>query len=397
MNNRYVSGIFMTLFVILLIASTVMAQMGGDRAGMGQGMGYGMGPWSASDMMQQGQQLRHEAGMQGMGFMHSNANLFGHYVTFEIDELTGAITQYGIAGNEIFDSVTVEDFGNGETQVMGSMTRILDSDGKTIIQVHDNPAAVINIVSSDAHIVNFNLAENITAVKEDDMVKIESADVVVYIVYSAAAGSFEVNVSDGKVIVDAPENSSIVVRALPVNMPELGQMNRMMVQEIGRNRVGAEVCLGMNGSMNMVNYSKHLRIQMEEMTTNRVRLKLDSTDPTGKILAFNLDNTSLELQEREKLRLYYDNVPMQCVDDPELVTNAIGKACFISQQSRNRAQIMINVPEFSEHIIEIVVEDESGMEPTEAVTGIPTKVPGYEAVIALSALLLVVYLIRRKE
>jgi hypothetical protein len=180
-------------------------------------------------------------------------------------------------------------------------------------------------------------------------------------------------------------------------MPGLGQMNRLIVQEIAINRLGAEVCLGMNGSMNMVNYSKQLRIQMEEMTTSRVRLKLNSTDPTGKILSFNLDNTSLRLQERERLRVYYDNVPIECVGDPEQVSSATHFACFISQESRSRAQIMIHVPEFSEHIIEIVVEAES--EP--AVTGMPTepasKVSGYEAVIALSGLLLVAYLIRRKK
>ena len=393
MNYRYISGIFLTLLVMMLIASNVVALNSNPKANMG----VGMGPIDASDMMQQGRDFRHEAGMQGMGFMNSGAHMFGNYVTFTINDSTGEISNYGIAENTIFDSITVDGLVFGETQVWGSMTAIIDSDGKVIMQVHDNPAAVINFISSDAYTVNFDLADGVTATEEDNTVKIVSNEVEVYIVYPDE-GSFEVGKSDDIVSFDVPENSLMVVRALPVNMPRLSQMNRLIVQEIAKNRVGAEVYLGMNGSMNMVNYSKHLRMQSEVMNTERIRLRLNSTDPTGKILSFNLDNTSLQLQERDRLHIYYDNVPINCIDNPEQVSIATHFACFISQESRSRAQIMINVPEFSEHVIEIVVE-EAEAEQTE--TKMPAEpdssVPGFVSVIAISGLLMAVYFIRRKK
>lgn len=387
MNYRYVSGIFLTLLVVILIASNVEALKSDLKVDRGGGMGH----INTSDMMQQGQDLRHEAGMQGMRFMHSGGNMFGNYVTFTIDDSTGKISTYGIAGNAIFDSITVDGLDFGEPQITGSMTKIIDADGKIIMQVYDNPAGVINFVSSDAYTVNFDLADGVTATEEENMVKIESNEVEVYIVYSANEDSFDVNVSGDTVIVEAPENSSMVVRALPVNMPELSEMNRLIVREMAKNRVGAEVCLGMNGSMNMVNYSNHLRIQSEVMNTERIRLRLNSTDPTGKILSFNLDNTSLQLQEGERLRIYYDNVPLNCVDNPEQVSSATQAACFISQESRSRAQIMINVPEFSDHVIEIVAEAEQSEIPDEP----DSSVPGFGSVIAISGLSMAVYLIRR--
>ncbi|NIA03111.1 MAG: hypothetical protein GWP12_01020, partial [Nitrospirae bacterium] len=352
---------------------------------------------NTSDMMHQGQDLRHEVGMQGMGFMHSGENMFGHYVTFTVNEATGEISSYGIAENAIFDSITVEGLGFSKTQVQGSMTEIIDQDGKIIMQVHDNPAAVINFMSSDPYTVNFDLADGVTATKEDNMVKIESDEVEVYIVYSDNEGSFEVTVSDDSVTVIVPENSSMVVRALPVNMPESGQMNRLIVQEIGKNRVGAEVCLGMNGSINTVNYAEHLKIHSEVMTNNRLQFRLNSTDPAGKILSFNLDNTSLQLQEGERLRVYYDNVPLNCTQDPEQVASATQAACYISQESRTRAQIMINVPEFSEHVVEIVAEEaEQPGTGTETETEKPAEpdssVPGFGLVVAVSGLLMAVYL-----
>ncbi|HUV81664.1 MAG TPA: PGF-CTERM sorting domain-containing protein [archaeon] len=389
MNNRYVSGMVLTLLVIILIISNVEALMSDPKASMN----VGMGPMNAYDMMQQGQNLRHEVGMQGMGFMHSGGNMFGHYVTFTVNEATGEISNYSIAGNAVFDSIRVDGLDFGETQVLGSMTKIIDADGNIIMQVHDNPAAVINFVSSDSYTVNFILADGVIATKEDNTVKIVSNEVEVYIVYPDE-GSFEVDKSDD-IVVDVPEDSLMVVRALPVNMPRLSQMNRLIVQEIAKNRVGAEVYLGMNGSMNMVNYSNHLRIHTEVMNTEMIRLRLNSTDPTGKILSFNLDNTSLQLQERERLHIYYDNISINCIDNPEQVSIATHFACFISQESRSRAQIMINVPEFSEHVVEIVAEEEEEQSETEMPDEPDSSVPGFGSVIALSGLSMAVYLIRR--
>jgi len=388
-NNRYVSGMVLTLLVIILIISNVEALMSDPKASMN----VGMGPMNAYDMMQQGQNLRHEVGMQGMGFMHSGGNMFGHYVTFTVNEATGEISNYSIAGNAVFDSIRVDGLDFGETQVLGSMTKIIDADGNIIMQVHDNPAAVINFVSSDSYTVNFILADGVIATKEDNTVKIVSNEVEVYIVYPDE-GSFEVDKSDD-IVVDVPEDSLMVVRALPVNMPRLSQMNRLIVQEIAKNRVGAEVYLGMNGSMNMVNYSNHLRIHTEVMNTEMIRLRLNSTDPTGKILSFNLDNTSLQLQERERLHIYYDNISINCIDNPEQVSIATHFACFISQESRSRAQIMINVPEFSEHVVEIVAEEEAEQSETEMPDEPDSSVPGFGSVIALSGLSMAVYLIRR--
>ena len=389
MNNRYVSGMVLTLLVIILIISNVEALMSDPKVNMN----VGMGPMNAYDMMQQGQNLRHEVGMQGMGFMHSGGNMFGHYVTFTVNEATGEISNYSIAGNAVFDSIRIDGLDFGETQVLGSMTKIIDADGNIIMQVHDNPAAVINFVSSDSYTVNFILADGVIATKEDNTVKIVSNEVEVYIVYPDE-GSFEVDKSDD-IVVDVPEDSLMVVRALPVNMPRLSQMNRLIVQEIAKNRVGAEVYLGMNGSMNMVNYSNHLRIHTEVMNTEMIRLRLNSTDPTGKILSFNLDNTSLQLQERERLHIYYDNISINCIDNPEQVSIATHFACFISQESRSRAQIMINVPEFSEHVVEIVAEEEEEQSETEMPDEPDSSVPGFGSVIALSGLSMAVYLIRR--
>jgi hypothetical protein len=394
---RYLKGIILAGFILISLGGPVLAQPGGHMKG-------GTGHWSASDTMQRGNEMRHGAGMQGMGFMHSGAELFGQYTTFTANNTTGEITQYGIAGTEIFDSIAIEGFKYGDTIASRSMTRIIDSDSTTFIQMHDNPSGVINIVSSDAYTISFDLAEDVTATEEDNTVKIGSSAGEVYIYYSAVAGSFDISIADGMVVIEAPEDSTIVVRALPVNMPAIANMHRMLGHEIGRNGVGAEVYLGLNNSMDVVNYSAHMRIQREFVNSTMIRLRVNSSDPTGKVLAFNLDNTSLMLQERDRLMIHYDGTPLACMNDPDQIFNSTGPACWISQQSQNQAQIMVHVPEFSERIIDIVVESEEGVDEeatkVEEASEVPTTpksdTPGFESVIATIGILSVMYLIRKK-
>ncbi len=392
MNLRYVIGTVGIIFLLIVLSGPALSAMGGPSED-------GMSPrteggWSASEMMMQGSEMRQGAGMQGMGFMHSGAVMYGQYITFEVDNETGAITSYGIDGDAIFDSIEVDGFDFDATQVIGAVTHVMDVDGTTTIQVHDNPSAVITIRSVDDHTVNFDLAEGVTMSEDGNVVVIKTTDIEMHIVCSA--GTCDVTEAGEVVSIDASGNSAVVVRAIPVNMQFSGEMHRAFTREIARNRTGAEVCLGMGGSISVVDYSQRMQVQTQSMTEERIQLRVNSTDPEGKMMYFNLDNTSLMLQDRDMLRIYYDGEPMQCVDDPDKVFNATQAQCYISQESRERAQIMMYIPEFSEHTIDIVVESEDagdGIEDgagdgEEAASTPSTGIPGFGAVMGIFAVML---------
>ena len=391
MKLNYLIMISVSVLMVVFMINSGLCQMGGPmKDGMGRPFDEN---FSAGDMMSMGQALRQDAGMQGMGFMHRGACLYGQYITFDVDNQTGIITNYGIAGVEIFDSIVVDGFNYDSTQVSGAMTRIADTDGTTFIQIHDNPAAVINVISSGDYIVNFDLANRTTVSEEDNIVKIEveDSDIVVYII-SASGDTVDISGDNDLISVTSPADSSVVVRAVPVNMQGQGYVHGMFVREVAKNRVGAEVSLGKGGSISVVNYAEEMQVRLQSMTQDMIRLRVNCTDPAGKIMAFNLDNTALMIQERDRLRIHYDGTPMACVDDPELVFNATRATCWISQQTREQAQIMMYIPEFSEHTIEIVVESD---EAAEVPTTPETKVPGFEAVIAVLALVLTGYVSKK--
>lgn len=405
MKFKYLIMISVSVLMVVLMINSGLCQMGGPmNDGMGRPSDYS---FSAGEMMGAGQALRHDAGMQGMGFMHSGACLYGQYITFDVDNLTGEITNYGIAGVEIFDSIAVDGFKYDNTQVSGAMTTIADADGTTFIHIHDNPAAVINVFSSSEYTINLDLAQDATLSEEENIVKIEveDSDIVVYII-SASGDTIDISRNNDLTSVTAPADSSVVVRAVPVNMQGQGldNVHGMFVREMAGNRVGAEVSLGKGGSMSVVNYAEEMHVELHSMTQEMIQLRVNCTDPAGRIMAFNLDNTSLMLQEMDRIGIHYDGTPMACVDDPELVFNATTATCWISQQTREQAQVMMYIPEFSEHTIDIVVEsDEADEVPTTTETPETTdtqetpdtKVPGFAALSAVLSLVLTGYVFKK--
>lgn len=142
MKLEYLIMISISVLMVVLMINSGLCRMGGP---MNDDMGRRFDEnFSAGDMMGTGQTLRQDAGMHGMGFMHSGACLYGQYITFDVDNQTGAITNYGIAGVEIFDSIVVDGFDYDSTQTIGAMTTIADTDGTTFIQLHDNPVSTSN-------------------------------------------------------------------------------------------------------------------------------------------------------------------------------------------------------------------------------------------------------------
>jgi len=357
----------------------------------------------ASGMMEYGNTVRNQQGMHGMGFMHSGGNAYGEYVTFTIDSKTGAVLNYGVMGKTLFN-ISILNFNYKSSSSQGSMTWVSNTDGSTRVQLHDNPAAVINILTNKSITVTFTLAEGVTAAKEDNLIRIESGNVVGFI---SGADIISSDVSGSQVNVETSSNSAVVFRASPMNMPMYNNLHQRLSQEIARNRMGMEVAIGRNRSYNAINYSGRLHLMIQEMDQDRIRLQINATEPAGKIIAINLDNTSLVLRERDRLRINYDGQPLQCVDDPNIVFNATDRPlCWISPiQDRVKAQVMFYIPSYSEHIIDIIVEPETTVTPTLTAPEAPTnttvmpaetqKTPGFEVLVSLIGLLVWVILARR--
>lgn len=331
---------------------------------LGEMMGAGMMRGNAKEMHEEGRQMRENAGMRGMGFMHSQGNSFGNYVTFSVDNKTGDVMNYSILGIPVFDSIKVSGFNFKETATRGAVTGITNNDDSIVVQLHDNPAAVINIMAKAKANMIFDLAEGVNAVKEDNIVKISSGNLTAYI---ASGNATSVNI-DGAIVSIGIDNGFTIFRASPVNMP-MSEMHRGFMGEI--NRAGAEISVGDSDASSIVNYSKDMNVMIKSMEKNRMRMMVNSSDHSGKFIMMNIDNSSLMWNEGQKLGLYLDNKPMRQVMGEQELYNATDSSFWLTMMGRNRMEAMMYIANFTERQVDIVVEDEAT--PTPEVTGTTTK------------------------
>ncbi len=266
------------MFAVIMLALPVFGQMGGGMMGGGTDSGMGSGMMGdemmrgkARDMMNKGMGMRSEQGMMGMGFIQSEGNSYGNYVTFSVDNNTGAVMDYGISGVTIFDSIKVVNFNFKDSTTMGALTKITNKDGSVVIQLHDNPAAVINIMTKSATTITFDLADNVKASKEENIVKIEDGNLTAFITSTNATS---INIAGSEIRIESSRGNAIF-RAAPVNMP-MYAMHQNFVGEMMKNRVGAEAFVGTSDKYSIVNYSENMNVNIKSMDRNRMRMTINS-------------------------------------------------------------------------------------------------------------------------
>lgn len=243
---------------------------------------------------------------------------------------------------------------------------------------------MINIRTKTATTVTFYLAEGVKASQENNIMKIETDNLTAFI---ASTNSTPVNIAGGEVRI-GPGSGNVIFRAAPVNMPVNG-MHQKFMGEMMRNRAGAEVSVGVSDKYSIVNYSENMNVMIKAMEKNRMRMTINSTDPSGKFVIMNIDNSSLVWNERQKMRIYLDNKPMKQVMTEQELYEAKESSFWLAMPGGNRMQAMMYIANFSERVVDIVVEDGTTPTPTPTMTqAAKTPVstpatPGFEIALGL--------------
>lgn len=259
------------------------------------------------------------------------------------------------------------------------------------IMLHDTPSAPLNYIATTDFTVKFEVADGVTISEGYTGVKLESDGMFAYII-TAPAGVMapSVTVSGQIVTIDAPANSIVLLRAVPAifgSDDAILALNRNIVRQMVNNRIGAEITIGArdaycifdyaNLTPMQLSYNNRTSFRMLGRTQTQLKIAMNSDAPAGRLIGINLDN-AFELQERQTLRVRYDGMVLQCVTDPEQVLQARETTCWLNQCNSTRAQLMLYVSNFSEHILEIEVYEEGEEVETTAVPSV-TQTPGFGA------------------
>jgi hypothetical protein len=407
------------LLLAVLCPVLSVAQMGGPMGPMGP-----MGSMEPMERYQYGMGMRHGSGMYGLGFMHSAGNWLGDYVNFEIDA-DGSVIDYSVGGFPVFDRIYFEDFQYEENITTGTVTRLIGDDATKIIQLHDNPCGNINLMAVTAAKAVFELSEEVTPSAIEGGVMIESDDIAAYILSSYYQGTdVAFTIASGRVLVEMPAGSVVVVRTGAVNLPISSgpyretwmSANRIMAGGIAGGRFGCELAIGNQSTYSPVNYSTGITCWADQFDRDRLRIRVRSTDPTGTLVGINFDSRSFDVGDPDRLQVWLNDRLMNRTRDLDRLYNETGvPQCWWLAQD-NAVQMLCNIPEFSEQVITIepggapevtpIVTPEVTPAPTatqgptpiaspsETPTPTPTP-PGFEVAFAIAGLLAVAYIVKR--
>lgn len=195
----------------------------------------------------------------------------------------------------------------------------------------------------------------------------------------------------GKEIRIESMKGNIIFRA-SVNMPV---MHTKFMEEMMKNRAGAEVSVGKEDTASIVNYSDDMNVMIRSMEKNRMRMTINSQDHSGKFIMMDIDNTSMMWNERQNIRLYLDNKSLRQVLSEQELYDAEESSFWLNMMGKNHMQAVMYIANFSERQVDIVVEDEVTATPSPEITPISTpevtrtavsgtpKTPGFEVIIGL--------------
>jgi hypothetical protein len=348
----------------------------------------------AGDMYDNGSRMRNNEGIRGMGFMHRGDNNYGNYVTFTVDNTTGSVLNFGIAGTAIFDSINIQGFDFKTSTTDGAETKIFNTNGSIVIHIHDNPAAVIEINADNATLI-FNLSTGVTATKQDNIIQITAGNITAFIVSEQASS---INIAGSQVIINSTGNT--VFRASPVNMPH-DDMEERFMGEVAAKRAGAEVSVGESDKSSIVNYSDDMNVTVESIESDRMRMTVDSSNHSGKFILMNLDNTSLTWIAGQNITLYLDNKPMKEVMTEQELYNAAESSFWLNMTGGNKMEALMYIANFSTHQVDIVVGAQVTSTPTATTVETPTAAatpttPGFEIALGALGTVVAAYMMRRR-
>lgn len=374
--------------------------------------------FNAKNMVDMRQQAIHGIRLKGMvhglQFMKEGGTSYGHYVTYTFDE-SGEIRDFAISGENIFNSIRVSDFDYNYENLQGAVARYVGT--SSLILLHDNPTATMQIKTLADKTVTFVLAEDVEAEKMEDnandtiSVKITKANFEGYLILyrdflaeDSDMSGLDVEITDGTIMVELVENSQVMFRATPMEpqyfqtqfqySEDMSYMHQRMNQEIALGRVGADLTIRDRGNTSsLLNYTP-VNLHIREAIQNRVVIGVESEMEEGQVVTINLDGETIDLTNPDRIRLRYDGVVLERARNiDELFAGGNRPLCYLLQDN-DTVSMAVYIPEFSEHeiIIDLEEEPETVEEPAEQEDPIEEEeeeaapTPGFGAALALATL-----------
>ena len=305
------------------------------------------------------------------GFQYINGTVTGEYVNFEIDAKSGEIWNYTVNGTTVFKHITYEMETMGRTWIGGATFMYVGTsfgmdnwDRKNMsfntdwrfIHAHDNPVGVLHIVEHGNDMITYELGDGINATLVNSTIVLSGAVDARLLISNGAA-----NINGSKITVKTVENgttSVIFVEPARWHMPK--RIKDVLMKEIQKGKVGAEMYIGQNRT-DFINYSYEMHAKIMHREKNHIRLQISSETSEGKVMVIHAEKSMLQYDSHHKIVVKLDgkNISEASVD---AVMEGNNEAKYAVIDNGNSVSIMIYIPHFSEHTLDVESEPVEGGE-----------------------------------
>jgi hypothetical protein len=100
-------------------------------------------------------------------------------------------------------------------------------------------------------------------------------------------------------------------------------------------------------------YHYGMELELDEATKKRIRVRVRAEFQEGKLIVLNVEQDVLNLGESGNCNVYFDGQKMQQGTLGEVLEAQGSQARYVGAFGEGGAQLLVYIPHFSEHIIEI--------------------------------------------
>jgi len=316
---------------------------------------------------------------------YAEGNVTGRFVRFHIEEKSGELEDYTIGNMTVFDEISYENDTVGRVRVHGAVLtykgveNIFPPENEINLSlnfrwrflcVHDNPAAVLHIITYGSDVIKYKLNNEIHAEMKDNIVYLNSSENIFagrLIVSNGEVSIINEN-NERKILIKTGKNyttSVIFINFAQFLAPK--HIATEIMQGIEKGRIGANIYISTHG-VDFVNYSHEIRAQVKIMERNRVRVEISSELHQGKVIMIVLNKSAMEFGKYYKLNVTLDGIPVPKGDYQEVMNSTI-QAKYVAIEENGNLYLLLYIPHFSTHIIDIESGQESSGGSEERVTG----------------------------
>lgn len=340
---------------------------------------------------------------------YENGLAAGKFVRFMFNESNGDILAYTLKRDEgnisVFDSITLDSFIPKEDPVVLYGAHWLCRGENITLDAYDNPTAFFkaSVNQGDNRLV-FDLGSNFSAnrTRSENVVTIEGdlirGKLIVFgPMWWRNNKTSNITIEEGFVNVSLTERFSVLFTASTMSGFGVGisdEFEDRIEDAISKCRIGARIFVQMNNrTHNGTHCMAYSDIDLHcKADRGIIEVNVSSEEEGGQTIVIDVDNETFNIININRIQVKYDGEIIGIASNYSDILNPDdddGKAEYLVVVGSDGIQILVSIPSFSEHIILIT-------EITEA-AGSVGDAPGFEFIIILLAIVLLLFIKRKKE